>query len=168
MHPIQARNIPYLTRTPGLGEAIHLEDLLRIRGIPGSQGVNLVRSINLQVYRRMWELSDFHGIEYGLAKVLRTDGTEVWRLYSGSSGSVAYTIRPGERILRFGGHTHPSGNPIPSFPQWSERYQRMIGDVETLNQLWQRMGYSGRLPHSRVIYGPNRFDTTRYFPDMGR
>jgi hypothetical protein len=124
-------------------------------------------SIDLQVYRRMWELSDYHGIEYGLVRVRRADGTEVWRMYSGSSGKVTYTVREGEMIVRYGGHTHPSGSADPSY-FFNKDIGRMVGDVETLNRLWERMGYQGRLPHSRVIYGPNRIDTTKYFPNEGR
>lgn len=124
-------------------------------------------SIDLQVYWRMWELSDHHGIEYSLAQVRRADGTEVWRMYSGSSGRVTYNVQPGERIVRYGGHTHPSGSPDPSY-FFHEGTGQMAGDVETLNRLWERMGYEGRMPHSRVIYGPNRIDTTRYFPNQGR
>ncbi len=168
-HPVQPRNVPYLHRTPDLPETISLQELHRTRGIRGAQGVDLAPgSIDLQVYRRMWELSDHHGIEYSLARVRRADGTEVWRMYSGSSSAVEYKgLNAGDRIIRFGGHTHPSGSPDPSYFRL-EGTNRMVGDVETLNKLWERMGYEGRLPHSRVIYGPNRVDTTKYFPNQGR
>jgi RHS repeat-associated protein len=169
-HQLQPRGVPYQHRTPDLPRQISLEELHRTRGIPGSEGVDLTAgSIDFSVYRRMWELSDHHGIEYGLVRVRRADGTEVWRMYSGSSGGVTYRLPEGagERIVRYGGHTHPSRSPVASYG-FDEDLGRMAGDVETLNRLWERMGYQGRLPHSRVIYGPNRPDTTKYFPNEGR
>jgi len=44
----------------------------------------------------------------------------------------------------------------------------MVGDVETHNQLWLRMNYQGKLPRSRVIWGPGRSDFTPYYPNEGR
>jgi hypothetical protein len=113
------------------------------------------------------ELSDHQGIGYSLTRVRRPDGSDVWRMYSGSSGSVRYNLRPGEQVVRYGGRIHPSRSADPSH-FFDEDMGRMAGDAETLNRLWLRMGYQGRMPHIRVIYGPNRVDTTRYFPNEGR
>jgi len=167
-HPVEARMPGYHPRTQDLPDVINLEELHRIRGVPGGTGVDLAAgSIDRNVFRRMWELSDHHGIEYGLVRILREDGTEVWRLYSGQHDRVVYRLQRGERITRYGGHTHPSGNYRPSY-FYDEDMGRMAGDVESLNRLWESMDFVGKLPHSRVIYGPGARDFTQYFPNVGR
>jgi len=140
--------------------------LHRIRGIPGSEGVDLLPgSIDRNIFRRMWELSDHHGVEYGLVRIRRADKSEVWRMYSGKSGEVSYVLPrgSGEQIVRYGGHTHPSGYHLPSY-EFDKDLQRMVGDVESLNNLWERNGFQGRMPSSNVIFGPNIEHRTRYKP----
>lgn len=136
-----------------------------MKAIPGAEGVTLAKgSIDRSVFRNLWELSNHHGIEYGLTKELLGDGTKVWRVYSGGSGSVTYN--PIGKIVKLGGHTHPSRNPIPSY-YYDKARKGYFGDIVNLNRLFYR-NLDGPVPHSRIIWGSEFTQTSRYYPSIGR
>ncbi len=72
------RRVPVQPRTIGLQDGVSLAELNAMKAIPGAEGVTLAKgSIDRSVFRNLWELSDHHGIEYGLTKELLGDGTTV-------------------------------------------------------------------------------------------
>jgi hypothetical protein len=114
----------------------------------------------------------YGGVEFSLTREVAADGKKVYRLYSGTRGSVTvpnmryHPTNPGP-VLRRVGHTHPSGHRFPSFPS-PARAGSDIGNINNdfLNLLLQDP--YARVPHSRVIYGPGLEDSTVYFPDLLR
>lgn len=135
---INAIEVP---RTPNLPKVTTMEELLKINGVPGSEGVIL----NQKTVRNadIWKLSNENGIEYALT---REKGKFVLR--SGALDKVRTPLnkRP---IL----HTHPPDelgefSKLPSKP-----------DINTLNRIW-RMNQNGRRPASMIVWGSEPHQVT--------
>lgn len=118
-----------------------MDELLKINGVPGSQGVIL----NQKVVRNadIWKLSNRNGIEYALT---RENGRFILR--SGALDIVR--IPPKTRPIL---HTHPPdelGN-FSDLPSGK--------DINTLNILWADNPNSTR-PASMIIWGSEKNQVT--------
>jgi len=138
---------------------------------PGRAGVTLnQKTIE---FRDLWALTEkYGGVEYSLTREVTSSGKNVYRLYSGQRGSATVPntifdpVNPGS-VLRRIAHTHPSGNPYPSFPSPT----RAGSDVTNINNDLINMLLQdpyARVPHSRIIYGPGATDSTIYYPNFLR
>jgi hypothetical protein len=130
-------------RTPGLGKVSTMDELLKIKGIPGRAGVILdQKDVN---FSDMWKLSNQNGLEYVLTK---ENGNFVLR--SGAPDQVKFPA--GVHPIA---HTHLPDilgqlEPHPSFT-----------DIDTLNTLWRENPNSPR-PESVIIWGPESDNITPF------
>lgn len=142
---------PYASRTPNLPEVATMAQMLENKWIPHVQGITITdRTIR---FADMFRLSQAANIEFGLTKELM-NGRAVYRLYSGGPNALAM---PGIRNI---GHTHPSGNQVPSNT-----------DIRSINEAFLDAVQSNplaRLPHRRVIWGSGPADSTFYYPNVLR
>jgi RHS repeat-associated protein len=151
-----------------LPQSATMKQLLEGKLLPGNRGVTISdRSIQ---FDSLWKLSEMHGVEWALTRELDKAGNTVFRVYSGGQ---RWIHTPSDKIRQIA-HTHPSGNPRPS---WNF-------DVFHHNEAWIR--YIESLPPGtplpppwpqRIIYGPGPYqlepgghitNTTRIFPFDGR
>lgn len=128
---INAIEVP---RTPNLPKITTLDELLKINGVPGSEGVIL----NQKVVRNadIWRLSNQNGIEYALT---RENGRYVLRSGALDNVGIPKNTRP---IL----HTHP--------PDELGRFSKLPSkaDIDKLNRIWERKP-NGTRPASMILWG---------------
>jgi len=130
-------------RTPGLGETATMEELLRISGVPGRQGVILAQK--RVILADIWKLSQKTGLEYVLT---RENGKLILRSGAPDRVRFPYGVRP---IA----HTHlPDQFGVP------EKLPSLL-DINTLNDVW-RTNPNGPRPASMVIWGPEPGNVTPF------